>query len=271
MKSVFLRTFVLFLLCVNFVHAKEVPLNVAVIGGMVSSGMRERVEAAFEARYGIKVEVAVSGNKKELDDYVRAHQVDVITMHASDTISNLVADGLFERLTPWTRNAQMLVGAKSNPAHIEPSDTLNEALKKIEKSKSPFLVHPSGGTFEVVSVLKEHYNFHPATIFLESKRGFLKEVVRHNGYTLFGVIPFLLQKEHHAKITGYYIEDKSLQRPYLAAIAHTSKVTKEAHAKAQKLLAFLTSKEAQEIVASYRMEGFEAYPIFFPILNTKDQ
>ena len=271
MKSVLLRTFVLPLLCVGFVHAKETPLKVAVIGGMVSSGMWERVEAAFEAREGIDIAVEVSGNKKELDDYVRAHQVDLITMHSSDTISDLVADGLFERLTPWTRNAQMLVGAKTNPADIKPSDTLAEALHKIEKTKTPFLVHPSGGTFEVVSALKEHYNFHPATIFLESKRGFLKEVAEQNGYTLFGVIPFLMQKEHHAKIQGYYIEDKKLQRPYLAAIAHPSKVTKEAHAKAQKLLAFLTSKEAQEIVASYRMEGFEAYPIFFPILNTKDQ
>lgn len=265
MKTFWLRAIFLLLFATEFVHAKEPPLKVAVIGGMVTSGMWERVEAAFEARYGIEVEVVISGNKQELDSYVREHQVDFITMHSSDTLSDLVADGLFEHLTPWTRNAQMLVGVGSNPANIAPSDTLPQALMKIETTKTPFLVHPSGGTFEVVSALKEHYNFHPATIFLESKRGFLKEVVRQNGYTLFGVIPFLLQKEHHAKIAGYYIEDKKLMRPYLAAIAHPSKVTKEVHAKAQKLLDFLTSKEAQEIVASYRMEGFEATPIFFAI------
>lgn len=63
------------------------------------------------------------------------------------------------------------------------------------------------------------YNFRPNTIFVQQKRGFLKSVVQSNGYTLFGVIPFLLHKEHHEDIRGYHITDRKLQRPYLAAVA----------------------------------------------------
>ncbi|MBD3824468.1 MAG: hypothetical protein IE916_08175 [Epsilonproteobacteria bacterium] len=141
------------LLNFSFSHAKEKPLQIAVIGGMVSSGMWQEVASAFSQESGIETQIAISGNKEELDAYVREHRVDLITMHSSDTISDLVADGLFERLTPWAKNAQMIVGSKSNPAHIEPNDTLPEALKKIEQSRSPFLVHPSGGTFEVANAL----------------------------------------------------------------------------------------------------------------------
>jgi tungstate transport system substrate-binding protein len=271
MKTVFIKIVLVFFCMATIVDAKEEPLRVAVIGGMVTSGMWDRIAETFEKRYGIKSEVVVSGNKKELDNYVREHQVDFITMHSSDTISNLVADGLFEGLTPWVRNAQMIVGVKSNPAGINPNDTLSEALQKIQRSKTPFIIHPSGGTFEVFHAIKEHYNFTPDTIFLKNKRGSFKEVVAQEGYTLFGVIPFLLKKHSHPMIEGYYSEDVKLMRPYLACIAEKTKITQERYDKAQKLLAFLNSKEAQELITSYRMKGFENYRVFFAIDKTQKE
>ena len=265
MKTVFVKIVLVLFCMATIVDAKEEPLRVAIIGGMVTSGMWERIAETFEKRYGIKSEVLVSGNKTELDAYVREHQVDFITMHSSDTISNLVADGLFEGLTPWVRNAQMIVGVKSNPAGLTSKDSLPQALQKIQKNRAPFIIHPSGGTFEVFHALKEHYNFAPDTIFLEKKRGFFKEVVAKEGYTLFGVIPFLLKKHSHPMIEGYYSEDAKLMRPYLASIAKKTKITQERYTKAQKLLAFLNSKEAQALIVSYTIEGLEEYPPFFAI------
>ncbi len=260
MKSFFIKALITLLCVTTFLHAKEGPLKVAVIGGIVASGMWDKIADAFEKRYGIKTEIAVSGNKKILDAYVRKNSVDLVTMHSSDTISNLVADGLFEDLIPWVRNAQMIVGVRTNPAAIEPDDTLTEALKKIQQSKASFVIHPSGGTFEVFHAVKERYNFTPNTIFLKRKGGFFKEVVAKDGYTLFGVIPFLLKKHHNPMIKGYYREDESLKRPYLAAIAKNKK--------AKKLLEFLTSNEIQNIISSYRIDGFEKYPVFFAVKNT---
>lgn len=252
-------------LTLNTAEAKETALRAAIIGGMQMSGMWERVAAAFEKRHGIKVEMVVSGNKKVLDEYVREHQVDFITMHSSDTISNLAADGLFEQLTPWARNSQMIVGAKENPAKLTLKMSLKEALNAIEKSDSTFVFYPSTGTLSVIHALEERYDFKPKVHYLKSKRGFLKEVLTERGYTLFGVIPFLMQKHSHAKIEGFYIEDAALQRPFLAAIAPASKISQARHEDAQKLLRFLRSKEAQKIVAASRLKGFEHYPIFYPV------
>lgn len=255
----------LLLVSTAFVEAKEQPLRVAIIGGMEMSGMWQQVEAAFEKRYGIVVETAVSGNKKVLDEYVRAHQVDLITMHSSDTISNLAADGLFEQLTPWARNSQMIVGTKTNPAKLSSKMSLKEALGAIEKSDSPFIIHPSTGTLTVIHALEERYDFKPKVHYLKTKEGFLKEVVQNEGYTLFGVIPFLMKKHSHGKLEGFYLEDATLQRPFLAAIAPESKTTQTRHENAQKLLRFLRSKEAQKIVAESRLKGFENYPIFYSV------
>lgn len=253
------------MLLTSLLNAKDEPLKVAIIGGIFSSGMWSEIADAFEKKYLIKTEVLISGNKKELDEYCRKNSVDFVTMHSSDTISNLVADGFFEQLTPWVRNAQMIVGSTQNIAKIDKNDTLVEALKKIESAKAPFLIHPSGGSFEVFEALKDGYDFYPNTLLLDTKKGFLKEVVKQDGYTLFGVIPFLMQKHSNNRIKSYYIEDSKLQRPYLAAIAPKTKIEKTSYENAQKLLLFLNSQEVQKLIESFRMKGFEEYQIFFPI------
>ncbi|MBN2895498.1 MAG: substrate-binding domain-containing protein [Campylobacterales bacterium] len=256
-----LLAIVLILACT--LQAKEEVLKVAVIGGMVSSGMWQEVAAAFEQTHGIKTEIAISGNKTQLERYVRTHRVDLITMHSSDTISDLVADGLFERLTPWARNAQMLVGVAANPAGILPADTLPQALQKIESSGTALIVHASGGSFEVYNALKERYNFHPKTVFVDKQNGFLEQVVHHQGYTLFGVIPFLQHKEHARGIVGFYRDDAALRRPYLAAVAPRRDAKR--YEASLKLLEFLTSTKAQQIIQKIRLEGKIEYPLFFGV------
>jgi ABC-type tungstate transport system permease subunit len=267
MKTFVLKVVVALLLTSAFLDAKEEPLKVAIIGGMISSGLWQKVADAFEKRHGIKSEVVIAGNKKLLDPYVRSNSVDFITMHSSDTISNLVADGLFESLTPWTRNSQMIVGSTKNPAMIKEEDSLKVALKKIKKSGASFLVPPSSGTIGVFHHLESKYDLDSNTIYLNKKRGFLKEVAKHDGYTLFGVIPYLLKKHSHHGVVGYYSEDDLLKRPYLASIASKTRTTQIKYKQAKKLLEFLLSDEVQTIVVTHRIEGFEKYPLFFAVKN----
>ncbi|WP_345972735.1 substrate-binding domain-containing protein [Sulfurimonas diazotrophicus] len=263
------RLFIMLLLSAGLLHAEPAPpLRVAVIGGMTMSGMWQQVAAAFEAAHGIPVNVVVSGPKSELDAYCREHAVDLVTMHASDTITDLAADGLFERLTPWTRNAQMLLGHRSDPAGLTGARNLQEALAKLGASEAPFLLHASGGTFEVFNALrtKQGWRMPPGQLrFTPAKRGFLRETAEMKGYTLYGVIPFLMQKQHHPQILGFYFDDPALMRPYLAAIGSEGQLGAARHARAKALLRFLTSPQAQDIVKDFRIDGHPGYPVFYPI------
>lgn len=260
---------ILTLLFSAHLYADTKTLRVAVIGGITMSGLWEQVSIAFEKKYGIKTELAVTGPKKGLNQYCHKHPVDLITMHSSDTISNLASDGFIEQLTPWIHNAQMLISEKSNPAQLSNSDTLEAALKKIVNSKSTFIIHLSGGTFEVFHGLRSQYAFHPKIIMTEKKNYFLGDVVSHQAYTLFGVIPYLMKKHFNPNIKGYLIDAEALHRPYLAATGTIDRIGKERHRNAKLLLQFLTSPEVQNLIRDFRLKAFPQVPVFFPIKKDK--
>jgi len=244
-------------------------LRVAVIGGMTMSGLWQRVGAAFESAHHIPVEVVVTGPKQVLDAYCREYPVDLVTMHASDTVSDLAADGLFERLTPWARNAQMLVGHRSDPAGLAGAGNLREALAKLAASEAPFLVHASGGTFEVFNALrtKLEWRLPPKRLrFTPAKRGFLRQTAELKGYTLFGAIPFLMQKQSDPQMRGFFFDDPALRRPYLAAIGSETRLGSARHARAEALLSFLTTPRAQRILQEFRVDGHPDHPVFYPII-----
>ncbi|MCD6654245.1 MAG: substrate-binding domain-containing protein [Sulfurovum sp.] len=265
-----MRTIVfIFIVCFSAVQldAKQEPaLRVAVIGGMTMSGMWDKVAQAFEEAYHIRVEVAATGPKHVLDTFSRAHEVDLVTMHSSDTMVDLAADGIVEDLTPWARNSQILVGDRSNPAQIDAGDALDIAMQKLVRSHSPILIHASGGTFEVFNDVSSSYKFSPGQIHLvTTKHGFLDDVAKLKGYTFYGAIPFLMQKQYNPNMQGFTFDDKRLRRPYLAAIGTKERIGEIRYQNAQKLLMFLTSKKAQQIIQNFRIEGFSDTPVFFPV------
>lgn len=268
MRTIILTITLLWLGTVSL-FAQQPPLRVAVIGGMTMSGMWQSVAESFEKTTHIPIEIVVTGDKQELDSYCRSHDdVDLVTMHSSDTITDLAGDGLFEQLTPWARNAQMLIGSSSNTAHIDANDSLEQALQKITQTHSPFLIHASGGTFEVFNDLSSSYGFGQNSdfiIFSTAKRGFLNDVAERKGYTLYGAIPFLMKKQHNSDLIGFTFEDKKLQRPYLAAIGGEKRLGNKQYQNAQKLLTFLTSDNTQQLIKHFRIDGHESIPVFFPI------
>lgn len=265
-KKIFLFIALLFS---TALFAQSQPIRVAVIGGITMSGLWDQISTAFEKKYGIKTELVITGPKKIIGPYCKSHDVDLVTMHSSDTIANLAAEGIIEDLTPWMHNSQMLIAPKTNPAKLEQGDTLQSALQKITDSKSNFLIHASGGTFEVFHAISMQYAFQPKTIFTQKANGFLDQVVANDAYTLFGVIPFLMQKHYDPNVTGFIIEDESLQRPYLAAVGTPKRIGKERYDNAQLLLQFLTSSEVQTMIRNFRLKDFSDTPVFFPIKVNK--
>lgn len=268
MRTIRVYITLLFLAAVHLQGADAPSLRIAVIGGIESSGLWQKIADSFRRESGIGIETAIAGTKHELDAYCRTHEVDLVTMHASDTMADLAADGFVEDLLPWARNSQMILAARGNPAGISREEPLEKALAKITASPAPFIVHASGGTFEVFGELAHTYGFRlpdERLRFTAAKRGFMNDVVAENGYTLYGVIPYLLQKQHHPMIDGYVYDDPKLRRPYLAAIGTEARIGAKRHEDAQKLLAFLVCDETQQMIKTFRIEGHENVPVFFPV------
>ncbi len=106
-------------------------VRVAVINGMMMTGLWPRLVEMFEADSDYKVEIAATGERDALNTAFRAGGIDLITMHSGDITTTLAADGFTTKMRPWTLNELVIVGPKSDPAGIKGLRDGAAALRKI--------------------------------------------------------------------------------------------------------------------------------------------
>jgi tungstate transport system substrate-binding protein len=244
-------------------------IRCAVIGGMTDTGLWQGIAKRFEEKTGHKIEVVAQGNRRVIAPVFEVGNIDLLTMHASDTIINLVADGFAEDPQPWAKNDLLLVGPPEDPAAIKGEKDVLVALQKIVDSKSKLLMHASVGTNEVLSNLLGvgEIELDPQYVIslpTDRHRVMLEKASREKAYTVVGRIPFL-----NAKIARYDMEimvqgDKRLRRPYLVIVAARKKHDARYTASKQ-LAAFLRFPETQQWLSEFGKGTYDDFPLFYPV------
>jgi tungstate transport system substrate-binding protein len=252
------------------VAKKPVVVRVAVIGGMMDTEFWPGIADRFERATGHRVEVVASGPKHVIAGVFARGDVDLITMHASDTIINLVADGYAADPQPWARNDLLLVGPKSDPAGIRGQKDVVGALRRIINSKATILVHASNGANEVLSDLLAAGELeldpeHTIALPSDRHRQMLQRAAKEGAYALVGRIPFLNGKVDTGGLEIMVQGDVRLRRPYLVAVA-TGKPDDSRLAAARQLAAFLRDAETQKWIAEYGRGKYDDRPLFFPVV-----
>ncbi len=248
----------------------QAPIRCAVIGGMMDSGLWQAVSERFEKATGQRVVVVAHGQKDRLAQAFLEEDADLVTMHASDAILNLVADGHAVDAQPWARNDLLLVGPPDDPAGIRDLKDGAEALRRIAKAKAPFVLHSSLGAQEVLRTLMGdgEISLDPAntTMLLEPRaRDVLQTAWAKKAYTLVGRIPFLDGRMPNPGLQVLARGDARMRRPYLVAVANPKRISASRYAAAKKLAAFLRSPETQAWLAEYGKGKLDAQPLFFPV------
>ncbi len=247
-------------------------IRVAVIGGMVETGfwaaLAERFEKAVAGRY--KIEVVATGPKNVIAAAFRRGQADLITMHASDTIINLVADGYACDPQPWLKNDMVIVGPHDDPAGIRNVKSAAEAFAKIAAAKAPFVVHSSLGAQEVMREILEAGDVNlPAEqltlLFTDHARDVLKIAAEKHAYTLVGRIPFRNGKLPNQGLELMVCGDPQLRRPFIVATANPRRIAAANVAGARELAEFLRKPETQDWIGGYGISKLDDQPLFFPI------
>jgi len=242
----------------------------AVIGGMTDTGLWQGISKRFTQASGIRVEIVATGPKQIIAEPFRRGEVDLITMHASDTIINLVADGDGENPQPWLRNDLLWVGPREDPAKIKGMTDGTAALAKIVQSKSKLLVHQSLGTNEVMHDLLSSGELEldlESTLTLPSDRHrqLLQRAAEENAYAIVGRIPFLNGKIASGGLEIMVQGDPRMRRPYLVVVREQSKCAPASHRAACRLAAFLRAPETQQWIAEFGRGELDDQPIFFPV------
>jgi tungstate transport system substrate-binding protein len=252
--------------------AKQLPqtVRVAVIGGMVETGFWYEIATRFERSTGHKIELASSGPKPVVIDDFRKGNIDLITLHASDAIVNLVVDGLAADPQPWVQNDLVFVGPSADPAGIRGEKDAVAALKKLVAANAKVVIHASLGADGVLHDLE-----HEAKVTLpeanlivfggQKQHEILARAAQENAYTLVGRIPMLTGKLAHPGIEILVRGDGRLRRPYLVAVAQRA-ADQPRIAAARELVTFLRLPATQDFIASFAKGRYDDQSLFFPIV-----
>lgn len=249
-------------------------IRAVVIGGVVETGLWEAVTQRFTAETGHRVEVVASGPKRSIATAFLEGECDLITMHASDTIVNLVADGHALDPQPWLKNDLVIVGPPDDPAGIRGMKDAGAALARIVERNQRFVVHSSLGAQEVLRAVLESADVvldeqHTTSIVSDRARRVLQIAAEGKAYTLVGRIPFLSGKMPNANLQLMVQGDPRLRRPYLVAVANPARFPGTRYAVARLLADYLRSEATQTMIATWGRGKLDEYPVFFRIANPR--
>lgn len=245
-------------------------IRCAVIGGMIDTGFWPQLCERYTEATGHEVEVVSSGPKHIIAEAFIAGQADLITMHASDTIINLVADGYGENPQPWARNDLLLVGPPADPAGVRGMNDAVDALRKIVSNGHRLLLHRSQGAQEVLLDLAHagRLKLEPDQVIshpVDEDRALLEQAAQHGAYTLVGRIPFRNGKIADGGMQVMVEGDPRLRRPYVVVTAPPTPENRNRMEAARELAAFLRDEQTQSWIAQFGRGELDDRPLFFPV------
>jgi tungstate transport system substrate-binding protein len=252
------------------VDSNKKAVRVAVIGGMTTTGLWQRISMQFESETGIPVELVVTGPKDALLPAFRDGRADLLTMHSSDEATSLVADGFAVNLRPWTRNEHVIMGPPADPAGIRGMRDGAAALRRIAGTRSPFLDARGGGRRMVSERLWERAGIRPGGSWvLKDESSSSTELLRYaeskGACVICGRIPVLTGKIPRGSMEILVEGDPDMQRPFVVIEANPARFPTANAAGAEKLADYLVSQRVQDWLRHFAQEQPAGAPLFYPL------
>lgn len=230
-----------------------------------NSGLLKVLLPKFEAATGVKVNVISVGTGKAIK-LGEAGDVDVILVHARKQEDAFVADGFGVNRRDVMYNDFIVVGPKVDPIKLRAEKDVIKGFQKIAETKSRFI---SRGDNSGTDVMEKGY-WKTAGIEPKGQPWYVNaglgmgEVLTMAGemqaYTLTDRATY---GAYRAK-TGLDIAlqgDTRMFNPYGIIAVNPAKHPAVKYADAMKLVDWITSKEGQAVIASFKVEGEQ---LFFP-------
>jgi tungstate transport system substrate-binding protein len=245
-------------------------VRVAVIGGMMKTGLWPALTQRFEADTGYKVELTLSGNREVLAAGFREGEADLLTMHSGDISTDLVADGFGLNMRPWTRNEFVIIGPKSDPAGIRGLRDGALALARIAQAQAPFVDFQNIGTRELTMKLWKKANIRPQGDWLLKDESANSEEVmefarKSKAYVVLGRIP-VIQGFFSADGMEILVQgDPDMRRPFIVMQANPQKFPQTNAKGARALADYLLTTKTQNFLLQFGTNSPGGLPLFYPV------
>ena len=237
-----------------------------------NSGLLNVLIPSFEKKTGIKVDVISVGTGKALK-LGENGDVDVVLVHDRNSEYEFVLKEFGVNRKEVMYNDFILIGPKDDPAGIRRSKTISEAFQKIYNQKAPFISRgDDSGTYKKEMKIWRTTKIPRNTCYLKPQGSWYKDAGQSmetvifmadnlNAYTLADRATYIaLKKKIHLNII--YQKDSELRNPY-GIIAVNPAIHKGINYQgAMSLINWITSKEGQQIIKSYKISGQQ---LFYPV------
>jgi len=231
------------------------------------SGLFAHLLPAFTQATGIAVKVVAVGTGQALD-IGRRGDADVVFVHDRPAEDRFVAEGAGIDRRDVMYNDFVLIGPKSDPAKVAGSKDIADALRKIAGAKAPFV---SRGDKSGTHAAELRYFKLAGVDPLEGKGSWYRETgsgmgpalntaSSMNAYVLADRGTWLSFRNRGE--LGIAVEgDKRMFNPYGVMLVNPAKHPHVKVAEGKAFIDWLVSKEGQDTIAGYRIDGQQ---LFFP-------
>jgi tungstate transport system substrate-binding protein len=246
---------------------QEKHITVASTTSTEQSGLFKHILPIFEKKTGIDVRVVAQGTGQALDTGRRG-DADVVFVHAKAQEEKFVAEGHGVKRQEVMYNDFVIVGPKSDPAKVDGTKDAVAALKKIAQGKAPFASRGDrSGTHSAELELWKAAGLDPPkekpSWYRETGSGMgptLNTAAGMSAYTLTDRGTWLSFKNRgplEIAVEG----DKRLFNQYGVIMVNPAKHPHVKKDMAQQFIDWLVSKEGQNAIADYKINGQQ---LFFP-------
>ena len=251
-------------LLVLSVPAQARDIRLSTTTSTENSGLLKVILPVFEKQHGVKVHVISVGTGKALE-LGKNGDVDVVLVHARAAEDKFVADGHGVNRRDVMYNDFILVGALEDPLGLRGSRDVVAAFRKLGEGQTKFISRgDNSGTDQMEKSYWKEAGVAPKGAWFVSAGLGMGEVLTMAGemkaYTLSDRATY---GAYRAK-TGLDIlvqGDAKMFNPYGIIAVSPKKYPDINHDGAMKLIDWIVSKEGQELIAGFKVNGEQ---LFFP-------
>ena len=246
-------------------------ITVASTTSTEQSGLFGHLLPAFKKDTGIDVHVVAVGTGQALD-IGRRGDADVVFVHARSAEEKFLAEGQGVKRFPVMYNDFVLIGPKSDPAHVAGTHDIVAALQAIEQAKLPFVSRGdrSGTNIAELKLWKVagiDIGQAKGTWYRDTGQGMgpaLNTAAAMNAYILADRGTWLSFR-NRGDLVVVVEGDRRLFNQYGVMLVNPQKHPNVKVDLGQKFIDWLVSPRGQGVIADYRIDGQQ---LFFPDAGT---
>ncbi len=246
-------------------NAAPQQLTLATTTSAYDSGLLDYILPDFEQRYNARVDVVSVGTGQALA-LGQAGDADVVLVHAPEQEDAFVAAGYGTRRYPVMHDDFVIIGPSNDPARIRGLTDAAAAFQKIADAKVTFVSRgDESGTDIKEKAIWEKIGLAPGGDWYISAGQGMGEVLtlaeELQAYTLSDRPTYLTRQAAGLRLDILVEGDPILFNPYSVIPVNPARHPNVNAALAQQFADWLTSLEAQNLIASFQVNG---HPLFTP-------